>query len=45
MNDSIVRYSNIKVVLNQEAYLLFYVRWERLQLPDREHSSWSNTRS
>ncbi|XP_033923670.1 ubiquitin carboxyl-terminal hydrolase 36 [Melopsittacus undulatus] len=26
MNDSMVRCSNVKVVLNQEAYLLFYVR-------------------
>ncbi|XP_010009128.1 PREDICTED: ubiquitin carboxyl-terminal hydrolase 36-like, partial [Nestor notabilis] len=26
MNDSMVRHSNIKEVLNQEAYLLFYVR-------------------
>uniref|UniRef100_A0A8C6K1L9 Ubiquitin carboxyl-terminal hydrolase n=1 Tax=Melopsittacus undulatus TaxID=13146 RepID=A0A8C6K1L9_MELUD len=43
MNDSMVRCSNVKVVLNQEAYLLFYVRWEHLQLSDREHSIWSNT--
>lgn len=30
MNDSVVSLSNIKTVLNQEAYLLFYVRWECL---------------
>jgi len=26
MNDDLVRSSNIKVVLNQQAYLLFYLR-------------------
>ena len=26
MNDDVVRSSNIKVVLNQQAYMLFYVR-------------------
>lgn len=45
MNDSMVRCSNVKVVLNQEAYLLFYVRWECLQLSKPEHSIRSNTRS
>lgn len=33
MNDSVVCRSTIKAVLNQEAYLLFYVRWERLLPP------------
>lgn len=27
MNDSMVHSSNIKVVLNQQAYVLFYLRW------------------
>ena len=28
MNDSLVHSSNIKVVLNQQAYVLFYLRYE-----------------
>uniref|UniRef100_A0AAY4AQU4 Ubiquitin carboxyl-terminal hydrolase n=1 Tax=Denticeps clupeoides TaxID=299321 RepID=A0AAY4AQU4_9TELE len=29
MNDSMVHSSNIKVVLNQQAYVLFYLRWSK----------------
>uniref|UniRef100_A0A8C1NIP6 Ubiquitin carboxyl-terminal hydrolase n=1 Tax=Cyprinus carpio TaxID=7962 RepID=A0A8C1NIP6_CYPCA len=39
MNDSMVHSSNIKVVLNQQAYVLFYLR-----IPEKKNTDASNTK-
>lgn len=39
MNDSVVHSSNIKVVLNQQAYVLFYLR-----IPEKKNTDASNTK-
>uniref|UniRef100_A0A8C1W6X3 Ubiquitin carboxyl-terminal hydrolase n=1 Tax=Cyprinus carpio TaxID=7962 RepID=A0A8C1W6X3_CYPCA len=39
MNDSMVHSSNIKVVLNQQAYVLFYLR-----IPEKKNTDGSNTK-
>ncbi|XP_073690399.1 ubiquitin carboxyl-terminal hydrolase 36-like [Garra rufa] len=39
MNDSMVHSSNIKVVLNQQAYVLFYLR-----IPEKKNTEASNTK-
>ncbi|KAK2521050.1 hypothetical protein Q9966_013186 [Columba livia] len=40
MNDNVVRPSNIKVVLNQQAYVLFYLRMAKRPPPSTPRAAW-----